>query len=277
MSQVVHGFSGAKSQRLELPDPEAELLPGIRWGSFDHLFTPAFWAAHAWQFSLAGQLPPHHRLCSSLRQEILACLLGGYGIPAEVGLAAFAHLSALGLLERSPTESELLSGLQQPLLVNGRITRYRFARQKANYLAATLRVLDHEDPPSGLSDVQFRNWLTRLPGVGLKTASWITRNVRDSDAVAIIDIHLFRAGRLAGIFPARARIERDYEDLERRFIGFASAIGVRASQLDALVWHFMKRVGRVGIEALAENDSDQITRGSGIGRAAPSPMLVKEN
>lgn len=191
-----------------------------------------------------------------MQEEVAACLLGGYGIPAEVGLAAYERLRTRGLLVGKVSESALFGALSEPLRVEGRSVRYRFARQKAAYLASALQALDYDGLPAGLTDVQMRNWLTRLPGIGLKTASWITRNLRNSDEVAIIDVHVFRAGRLAGLFPASAAIERDYEILERRFVAFAAAIAVRASQLDALVWDFMKRVGPIAIELLRERELD---------------------
>ena len=116
-----------------------------------------------------------------------------------------------------------------------------------------------------LTDVEFRNWFTGLPGVGLKTASWITRNFRGSDSVAIIDVHVFRAGRLSGIFAASATIARDYEELEQRFLAFAAALGVPASQLDALIWDFMKRIGPLAVSTLREAEE------------AVTPNLVSAN
>jgi thermostable 8-oxoguanine DNA glycosylase len=252
MSQVISARSAAGTQYLSLPDPEVELLPGVRWDSHEYVFTPAFWAAHAWQCSLAGQLPQRHRLGSTLREEVAACLLGGYGIPAEVGLAAYALLRDSGMLERRPTEAELRAALTEPLWVHGRSVHYRFAHQKAAYLSCALDVLDDGSSLEPLTDVELRDWFTDLPGIGLKTASWITRNLRDSDSVAIIDVHVFRAGRLAGIFPASASIARDYGELEQRFLNFASALAVPASRLDALIWDFMRRVGPLAVSSARE-------------------------
>lgn len=257
MPQIINARSAAGTKYLSLPDPDVELLPGIRWDSHEYLFTPAFWAAHAWQCSLAGQLPRRHRLGSTLREEVTACLLGGYGVPAEVGLAAYMLLRDSGLLERRTPEAELHAALSQPLWVNGRSVHYRFARQKAMYLSIALDALDDCSSLERLTDIELRNWFTDLPGVGLKTASWITRNLRGSDSVAIIDVHIFRAGRLAGIFPATATIARDYEELEQRFLRFASALAVPASQLDALIWDFMRRVGPLAVSA--EHETPEAT------------------
>jgi thermostable 8-oxoguanine DNA glycosylase len=259
MSQIVRAFCAGEVRHLTLPPADTELVSGVRWGSAECLFTPAFWAAHAWQCSLAGQLPQRHRLGSTWSEEIAACLLGGYGVPAEVGLAAYERVRGLGLVNGSATEAALHRALSVPLCVNGRSVRYRFVRQKAAYLAATLRAVEGSSGLQALTDTEFRNWFTTLPGVGLKTASWITRNLRDSDAVAIIDVHVYRAGRLAGIFPASATIARDYESLERQFLAFAGTIAVRASQLDALIWDFMKRIGSFGVSAFRRIEEDDLS------------------
>jgi thermostable 8-oxoguanine DNA glycosylase len=261
MKQIVRGTSieGVR-KRLSLPDPDADVLPGMVWGHCEYLFTPAFWAAHAWQCSLAGRLPSRHRLGSTLPEEVAACILGGYGIPAEVGLEAYSRLRCRGLLNGEASAEELLAVLSEPLLVHGRRVQYRFARQKAAHLAVTLRALGRSPVLSALSDVEFRDWLTQLPGVGLKTASWITRNFRGSNAVAIIDVHVFRAGRLAGLYSKALRIARDYAELERGFLSFASAIGVPASQLDALMWDFMRRVGPLAVSAVDDAPRMRVPR-----------------
>jgi len=128
---------------LRLPSPAAEVVAGVRWGRFDVFFTPAFWVGQAWQ---GGTQWPRQsfRLGDSLREEVAACLLGGHGIPAEVGSAAFERLRSAGVLSGSPSCQELQDLLTPPLSVRGRPVRYRFARQKARYLAGALAEL----PPS---------------------------------------------------------------------------------------------------------------------------------
>lgn len=224
---------------LELPPPEAEALEGIPWGGFDVLFTPAFWAGRAWLSKLDGE-QRSHRLGTTLREEIAACLLGGFGIPAEVGLAAFSRVRDRGLLDCGPTAALLMTTLREPLQVGERVVRYRFASQKATYLAQVLRQFDELAAP--LDDVAFRDSLAELPGIGLKTASWITRNTRDSDAVAILDVHVCRACVLAGVFRPGVRVAGAYRRLEGRYLAFASAIDVRPSLLDSLMWENMRRL-----------------------------------
>lgn len=83
---------------------------------------------------------------------------------------------------------------------------------------------------------ELRDWLLDVPGIGYKTASWVARNWLDADDVAILDIHILRAGLLANFFESHLTVERNYLELEEQFIRFSKGLGVRASELDALMW-----------------------------------------
>jgi thermostable 8-oxoguanine DNA glycosylase len=239
MQQVLH-LSGDHLHCRSLPDPEAPLLGELPWGKFDELLTPAYWAAQSWMWELDE--PQHFRLGRGIDEELLACLLGGYGIPAEVGLAAYERLRPYvdtGHLTRVNWLRDMLS---EPLEVHGRSVRYRFANQKAKYVAGAFSRLSREIEL--LDDRPLREALMELPGIGPKTASWIVRNVRGSDRVAILDIHILWAGRALGIFPSDWKVETRYAELEDRFLGFAAAIDARASILDSVMWMTVRRLPR---------------------------------
>jgi len=180
-------------------------------------------------------------------------LLGGFGIPAEVGLAAFNRVRESGLLQGRPTGAALQSLLREPLQVGDRTVRYRFANQKARFLAEALALVD--ELRTSADDVAYRDSLAELPGIGLKTASWITRNMRDSDAVAILDVHICRACVVAGVFAGTLNGPASYRQLERRYLAFASALGVRASLLDAIMWENMRRLAGWLPRPLARGES----------------------
>jgi thermostable 8-oxoguanine DNA glycosylase len=239
--QRVIGEFGGRFEFLDLPDPEVFLLDGIRWGSFEHPLTPAFWVAQAWTAGKpdAGDF----RLGTSIVEEVVYCLLGGYGIPAELGVAAARRVcSSLPELSDSPVRCELLKELLiRPLSVGGRLVRYRFAAQRAKYLSGALEMLSKIDE-AALGDVALRDALLDLPGVGPKTASWIVRNRRASDRVAILDVHIVRACRLMKVFPQRAEPARHYADLEQRFLSFCAATGSAASSMDAVMWRTMRAI-----------------------------------
>ena len=104
-----------------------------------------------------------------------------------------------------------------------------------------LRFLDFGSIPDTPRDI--RDWLVDAPGVGPKTASWIVRNRFACDEVAIIDIHIRRAGEAAGVFDRRWRVERDYPKYEALFLAWAEHGGVRASILDACIWSELASLG----------------------------------
>ena len=80
-----------------------------------------------------------------------------------------------------------------------------------------------------MSPVALRDWLLAIPGIGPKTASWIVRNRTGSSAVAIIDVHILRAGTSAGSVQATARRDGRGEKAMPNVVGVRGmgAAGVR--------------------------------------------------
>jgi thermostable 8-oxoguanine DNA glycosylase len=203
----------------------------VRWGRPWQFDTPAYWVAQAELF-----VPPAtYRLGATLAEEVTACILGGFGLPAFVGVRAFEVVRDAGLLDGCcPSAEEIQAVLRQPLLIGDRSVRYRFPNQRADRVAAALELLSRSEPPA--DGVALRDWLLQLPGVGPKTASWIARNHTGTDCVAIIDIHVLRAGRRAGVFAPSWAPTRDYGRCEALFLAWATTGGVRPSVLDACIW-----------------------------------------
>ncbi len=225
--------------QLELPPATELLLPGVPWARVEGFPTPAYWAYQVMSKRVLGG-PPEYKLGHTLAEEVAACLLGGHGIPAAVGIAAFELLRGRGVLARTPTEAELLTLLEEPLNLHGRAVRYRFAKQKARYVSEALRRMAMGDAPLE-SGRALRDWLLELNGIGPKTASWVARNWLRADDVAILDIHILRVGVAIGLFPKNLTVERHYFALEELFLAFSQRMGVRASELDAVIWHEMAR------------------------------------
>jgi N-glycosylase/DNA lyase len=220
-------------------DPEAEVIPGVKWGRPEWVPSPAFWLVLAADgatdddYIAPAGTPLHH--------ELGFCLLGGYGIKMEMNRAAWCKLQDEGVLEvgRAPTAEEIEALLRQPIEIEGRLARFRFPRQRAIRLAGALRAIE-DDPPTTISAHEFRRSLMKIPGIGPKTASWLARNWLGSDDVAIIDIHVLRAGQKMRLFRANVKLPADYNELEDRFLQFAEALSVRASLLDAIIWREMR-------------------------------------
>ena len=229
---------GNTTIEIKLPEATDEVIRGVKWGLVCAFPTPAYWKYQVLARRLQGA-PIRYRLGRTLKEEVAACLLGGHGIPAAVGLSAFDHLKHLGAFEgHSPSEATLTEWLGQPLAHGDRTIRYRFVKQKSKYLAAALNKIDSHPAPHGTGR-ELRDWLLDIPGIGYKTASWIARNWLDADDVAILDIHILRAGLLGGFFPEGLTVERHYLDLEERFLEFSRGLDTKASELDAVIWHEM--------------------------------------
>lgn len=210
------------------------------WGRPWELGTAAYWAEQTRRRAPDS----NYALGANLTEEVAACMLGGYGMPAAVGLAAFDAVRDAGLLAGCPSPAAIEEVLRRPLEVRGRArpVGYRFARQRAGRLSAALAMLHVSDPPQ--ESVALRDWLATLPGIGLKTASWVVRNYCGCDAVAIVDIHIQRAGLAAGFFAPHWRLPQDYRQFEEAFCRVASLAGVSAAALDACIWHQMQALGR---------------------------------
>ena len=238
MLQSAAVFSKVGVFKLELPAAEKELLKGVLWGAIDAFPTPAYWLFQIFERRLTGG-PPNYKLGRTLAEELGACLLGGHGIPAEVGIAAYQRLRDAGLFaeDADTSEERILSMLREPLDVGGRQIRYRFAAQKSRYLSGSLDAI--HGAPTACTGRELRDWLTSLPGVGLKTASWVARNWMGADDVAILDIHILRFGQAIGLFDRAMKVERDYLALEALFLAFSTGMDTKPSELDAVIWHEM--------------------------------------
>lgn len=222
----------------QLPACDKEVVPGVLWGRVEELFTVAYWLGQYWlhedKYARAS-----HRIGQTFEEEVVACMLGGHGIPAEVGLAAFARLRDTGLIARPDLTQKAISDcLRRPLTVGGRQITYRFWSRKATQLAGTLRSLREQTP--NCSGRTLRDHLVTLPGIGPKTASWIVRNWSGSDDVAILDVHVIRAGRLMGLFSEDDKVERSYSAMEKRFLNLANCMAVSPAHLDSLIWKNMR-------------------------------------
>ncbi len=224
----------ARASRTVILETETWGSRDVHWGqSWEH-GTAAYWL-EATRRSAQPLEPRQHQLTDSLFDEVALCMLGGFGMPFELGLAAFEALRD-GLLANDPTPSDaaIEEILLQPLSVGTSVRRYRFPHQRAKRLSAALRYLHASHPPS--NPLEVRDWLTCAPGIGPKTASWIVRNRWPEASVAILDVHVLRAGVRATVFPEGARIASAYRQLEALFVAWADVEDIRPSDLDATIW-----------------------------------------
>lgn len=261
---AVVGRSGGAGQQLPEPIGGQVILAGsgwqrvVPWYDSTYLGTPAFWIEQ----TRRRPRPTTYQVGSSLLEEVALCLLGGYGITEQMAYAAFARCRDRGLLIGDQgSESNLHTALSEPFVLPGRNkpARYRFPVLKAQRLAASIEHLSTGDPPTADDPRRLRDWLTSLPGVGPKTASWAVRNLTRSDAIAIVDVHIRRAGVAAGIFDPAWKLPRDYRLFEEAFVTWAYIGAVHTADLDACIWSSLASLGRsartfFGVKYLRELD-----------------------
>lgn len=269
MNQTLrYWFNDIEVERV-LPAAEEEVIPGVNWGHPCVLFTPAYWLSQHWMSGLENAYQSPYRAHDGLPGELVFCMLGGYGITAELATAAFNACRKAGLIDSlEPDEAVWASQLQKPLTVNGKLHHYRYPNQKARFIAGAMQYL-RERRLENLSGKNLRDRLLEIKGVGPKTAGWVVRNLLDSDEVAILDIHLIRAGQLCDLFEPKQKVERDYFQMEARFIEFCNALNVRPAVLDCLIWDQMRAYGpivqaalrqKLGINDIAESRSQHTTQ-----------------
>lgn len=240
MMPIINGF----------PDKNTELSPGLKWGVCYQLYTPAFWKLQYLMNSFP-EADDAHQLGDDIVEEIVQCMLGGYGIPSEMGTMAFERLKNRDLIRHNISFDTLFQALKEPFLTEkGRYANYRFSHQKATYIYDLLKRNDLDFIPEN-HDLKLRDWLLELKGIGPKTASWITRNWLRSERVAILDIHILRAGTITGFFNKNPNVATHYYDLEANYLNFCNHLEVRPSDMDAIIWSYMKNNNKLALSILS--------------------------
>ncbi|WP_113663993.1 8-oxoguanine DNA glycosylase [Pedobacter nanyangensis] len=243
-------WQGLKPTIDSFPDQDTELLPGLKWGVCYQLYTPAFWKLQYVMNTFSDEQTAH-QIGGNLIEEIIQCILGGYGIPSEMGTMAFERLRQRGLIQKQITFDSILVAMKEPFINNqNKLVNYRFAHQKSVYIHDFLNREDLDEIPDN-DDLRLREWLMGLKGIGPKTASWITRNWLRSERVAILDIHILRAGMITGFFDKHLNVTTQYYHLEANYLNFCNLLEVRPSDMDAIIWSYMKNNNKLALSILS--------------------------
>ena len=187
-----------------------------------------------------------------VEDEILFCLLGGYGVTYELCESAAILVSEMkpfsGHWSEEQLLAELISALDsarfEPPRRDGSLRRYRYPRRKAKLILQARRWVTKHSPIADVlkaaQDVRTRReFLCSCPGIGLKTASWVLRNTGTGAGVAILDTHIVRAlqgERRIG----EVRMPRDYERAERAFLRWCRELGAPPAAFDLFVWEWQR-------------------------------------
>ena len=229
----------------------ARLEAGTRCRSTARVDVETAWAACADLFCQAVNLdsePPREQF----ERELAFCLLGGFGISYEHALSVTEHIIELDPFDRAWDEDALEKRLMfelsqpryQPRRADGSLRRYRFPKRKAQVLVTARRwLLDQGDVVAALtsidSDRDRRQLMHECPGIGLKTASWLLRNLGLGTEFAILDVHVTRAMQAAGrIGPVR--LPQDYELVEQAFLRWCCELNAPASAFDLFLWEWQR-------------------------------------
>ena len=188
-----------------------------------------------------------------VEEELLFCLLGGFGITYEHGQSAYATIRQLRPFS-SDWEDDLLfeailSALTQPQFEpprrDGSLRRYRFPKQKAAVIVKARRWVRSQHPLDkrllqlgGAKD--RRSFLSECPGMGFKSASWLLRNIGLGSELAIIDVHVLRALLNAKRIPDDAQVPKDYELAEEAFLAWCDELDAPSEAFDLFVWHWQR-------------------------------------
>ena len=188
-----------------------------------------------------------------IEDELLFCLLGGFGITFEHGQSAYVTIRQLRPFSGDWKDEQLfetiLAALMRPQFEprrrDGSLRRYRFPKQKASVIVKARQWVRGQDPIDERllqlgSPKDRRRFLTKCPGMGFKSASWLLRNLGLGGELAIIDVHVLRALLDAKRIPDDIRIPRDYEMAEEAFLAWCDELDAPSEAFDLFVWHWQR-------------------------------------
>ena len=188
-----------------------------------------------------------------IESELLFCLLGGFGITYEHGRSATEVIWRMRPFAEGWEEHDLFEKVSvalrqpqfEPAKADGALRRFRFPIRKASIIVKARNWLLSNGPLYHRLLVlgncrERRRYLCDCPGIGLKTASWLLRNIGLGADLATIDIHVLRALIEAGRAPDNVTIPRDYELIEDAFLEWCRELDAPPAAFDLFVWHWQR-------------------------------------
>ena len=185
-------------------------------------------------------------------QEILFCLLGGFAVTYELCRSATEVVASLRPFSSPWDDDDLFEALAstlaearfEPRRSDGSLRRYRFPLRKASLVVEARHWLEMNSPltdelESLTTAKARRRLLCSCPGFGMKTASWLLRNMGWGGDLAILDVHLVRALSEAGKI-GDVHMPRDYESVERAFLKWCRELRAPPAAFDLFVWEWQR-------------------------------------
>ncbi|HWR38123.1 MAG TPA: hypothetical protein VN611_01365, partial [Patescibacteria group bacterium] len=130
----------------------------------------------------------------------------------------------------------------KPLTREGRFRKYRFVETKPTVISLAGLWMWKECEWNVLEKIEtmksneVRTWLCDCPGIGMKSASWLLRNVGLNDDCAVFDVHIMRFLSKIGFNVPTQLTEKTYLKLEDNLRNVCVNIGTSLGNLDYLLW-----------------------------------------
>lgn len=187
--------------------------------------------------------------------EFFFVILGGFGITYEQNISGLRVLKSKGFIDsnlyrtqQKASETairlkvELNTPQFEPRTKAGGFRRYRFIETKPTVISAAGFWLWNEccwqlpEKIYSFQDSKARLWLCSCPGVGMKSASWLLRNIGLNDDCAVFDVHIMRFLNRIGISVPEALTVNSYLKLEETLRIICQKIGATLGAMDYLLW-----------------------------------------
>lgn len=187
--------------------------------------------------------------------EFFFVILGGYGISYEQNISGLSVLIEKGfinnVLYRSKEQVDYTAELLryqlclpqfEPRTKEGNLRKYRFVGTKPFTIASAGLWLWDECQWEIISEIKSlgtkksRDWLCECPGMGMKSASWLLRNIGVNDDCAVFDVHILRFLSKIGLEVPDTLTTKAYLKLENILRLICEKIGVSLGSLDYLLW-----------------------------------------
>ncbi|MGA9097406.1 MAG: N-glycosylase/DNA lyase [Methanotrichaceae archaeon] len=167
-----------------------------------------------------------------LFRELVFCLL----TPQSRAKTCWAAVECL-------VKKSLIDGCQ-PKLIQEALIGVRFNERKAEYICLARKMFSDQSLRSIISGFSSpyaaREWLVQnVMGLGYKEASHFLRNIGLGEDLAILDRHILKNLKLAGVIDEvpTSLSKKTYLDIEKKMIEFSKQVGMPMSHLDLLLWY----------------------------------------
>lgn len=191
--------------------------------------------------------------------ELCFCLLSSQ-VPYEQVRSVISHLDHQEYLTskwilttpdvKKRMAQELSKPIYDPQRKNGKFRKYRFPNKGADYIVDAIKTFYEHDLgiiyylKNFSSDIHARRFLVKnIRGLGPKEASHFLRNVRYSETLAIIDVHVVSFMHLCELIPNQVKSidMNQYLKLEVILQDFARQLNMNLSILDMVIWNVMRQ------------------------------------